>query len=92
MEGASYPTIFISGQVGGRYGVWRSTDDAVSWEQIGGLPVGTLDQVTVVAGDPDSFGRVYLGYKGSGWIYGQPASCNPHPYRFPDEMECYASR
>lgn len=86
--GAPYPTIFLSGQVGGRYGVWRSTDDAATWQQVGGFPVGTLDQVGDVGADPDRFGRVYLGYKGSGWIYGEPASCTPAPYRFPADTEC----
>lgn len=88
--GASYPTIFISGRVGGRYGVWRSTDEARHWQRVGEFPVGTLDQVTVIEGDPDVFGRVYLGYKGSGWRYGTPARCKPGPYRFPDDTECSA--
>jgi hypothetical protein len=39
------------------------------------FPVGRLDQVTAVAADPDVFGRVYLGYAGSGWIWGEPAPC-----------------
>lgn len=73
--GKTYPTIFISGRVFGVYGVWRSLDNAASWQQIAEFPVGTLDQVTVVAADPDVFGRVYLGYSGSGWIWGEPAPC-----------------
>lgn len=89
---ASYPTIFISGRVSGRYGIWRSIDGASSWMQVGRFPVGTLDQVTVIAGDPTSFGRVYLGYKGSGFAYGEPASCNAAPYRFPAETDCHAVR
>jgi photosystem II stability/assembly factor-like uncharacterized protein len=72
---ASYPTIYISGQVGGIYGVWRSVDEGRRWQRLVDFPVGTLDQVTVIAGDPNVFGRVYLGYKGSGWIWGEPAPC-----------------
>lgn len=83
-----YPTIFISGRVSGHYGIWRSTDDAVTWKRVGTFPVGSLDQVTVVGADPDRFGRVYLGYKGSGWIYGEPAPCRITPYQFPSEKEC----
>ena len=79
--GASYPAIYISGQVGGRYGIWRSVDETRSWQQLVDFPVGTLDQVTVIAADPDVFGRVYMGYKGSGWIWGEPAPCSPAPYR-----------
>lgn len=73
--GKSYPTIFISGRVFGVYGVWRSLDNAASWQQLAEFPVGRLDQVTAVAADPDVFGRVYLGYAGSGWIWGEPAPC-----------------
>ena len=79
-RGASYPTLFISGRVGGVYGVWRSVDNAASWQRLGEFPVGTLDQVTAIGADPDVFGRVYLGYKGSGWIWGEPAPCDPRPY------------
>ncbi|MDJ0391463.1 hypothetical protein QMO56_25495 [Roseomonas sp. E05] len=90
-DGAAYPAIFISGRVGGRYGIWRSTDNAARWTRIGGFPAGTLDQVSVVAGDPDRFGRVYLGYKGSGWIYGQPGGCTPAPYDISSTQECHAA-
>jgi photosystem II stability/assembly factor-like uncharacterized protein len=85
---AAYPTIFISGKVGGVYGIWRSIDNATSWAQVGGFPVGTLDQVSVIGADPDVFGRVYVGYKGSSWIYGEPATCSAAAYTFPANSEC----
>lgn len=90
--GTEYPTIFISGRLSGQYGIWRSIDAAATWTQVGHFPVGTLDQVTVIAGDPNSFGRVYVGYKGSGWTYGEPAACRPGPYQFPAESNCHAVR
>jgi photosystem II stability/assembly factor-like uncharacterized protein len=90
--GASYPTIFLSGRVAGEYGIWRSIDAAESWQRVGRFPVGSLDQVTVMEADPDIFGRVYLGFKGSGWIYGMPARCSPAEYRFADASECVAVR
>ncbi len=76
-KGATYPTIFLSGQVDGQYGIWRSIDDAKSWQRLVDFPVGTLDQVSAVGADPDVFGRVYLGYVGSSWIWGEPAVCSP---------------
>ena len=88
--GMSYPAIYVSGRVGGAYGIWRSTDNAASWRRLTGFPVSTLDQVTVIEADKDWFGRVYVGYKGSGWRYGEPASCSPAPYRFPQPSECTA--
>jgi photosystem II stability/assembly factor-like uncharacterized protein len=87
--GAPYPTIFISGQVSGRYGIWRSTDEARSWRSVAEFPIGTLDQVTVIAADPNVFGRVYVGYKGSGWRYGEPSACVARPYSFPANSECF---
>lgn len=74
-RGASYPTIFLSGRLDGKYGIWRSIDDAGTWQRLADFPVGTLDQVTAIGADPDVFGRVYLGYKGSGWVWGEPATC-----------------
>jgi hypothetical protein len=85
--GAAYPAIYISGRVGGSYGIWRSIDSARSWQRLADFPVGTLDNVTAVGADPDVFGRVYLGYQGSSWIWGEPAPCRPAPYRsLADEM------
>lgn len=90
--GARYPTIYISGQVGGVYGVWRSVDDTRSWQQLVDFPMGTLDQVTVIAGDPNVFGRVYLGYRGSGWVWGEPAPCKPAPFMSFATSQCAAVR
>lgn len=86
--GADYPAIFISGQVAGQYGIWRSIDNAKSWQRLAGFPMGTLDQVGPVEGDKDVFGRVYVGYKGSSWLYGEPAPCQPAPFRQGMAKEC----
>ncbi|PJN94122.1 hypothetical protein CNY89_16390, partial [Amaricoccus sp. HAR-UPW-R2A-40] len=88
--GASVPTIFLSGRVDGGYGIWRSTDDAASWRRIGVFPVGSLDQVTVMGADPDRFGRVYVGYMGSGFVYGEPAACEPAPHAAFAAADCSA--
>ena len=78
--GASYPALYVSGRVGGVYGIWRS--------RLVDFPAGSLDQVTVMAADPDVFGRVYLGYKGSGWIWGEPAPCKPAPMSSLATIQC----
>ena len=87
--GAAYPALYIAGRLQGVYGVWRSVDDARSWTRIGQFPVGTLDQVVSMDADKDVFGRVYLGFKGSGWRYGQPSDCTPSPYLFRRTSECF---
>ncbi len=90
--GASYPTIYLAGYVKGTYGLWRSTDDTGSWSNIGKFPVGSLDRVSVVEGDLDKFGRVYIGFGGSGWVYGDPSTCKPAPFRLGDRDECISVR
>jgi hypothetical protein len=84
-----YPAIYVTGRIDGRYGVWRSVDNAVNWVRIGEFPVGALDEVVVMDADKDVFGRVYLGFKGSGWRFGQPSTCKPKPYTFGGGGECY---
>lgn len=91
-KGARYPTIFLSGRVGGEYGIWRSVDDARTWQRLVDFPAGTLDQVSVVGADPDVFGRVYLGYVGSGWIWGEPAPCTPAPLGARADTQCVSVR
>lgn len=86
--GAPYPTIFISGQVRGFYGIWRSVDAAKSWRRLADFPIGRLDQVTVLGADPNVFGRVYIGYMGSGWIYGEPAPCAADLQKTDAESQC----
>jgi hypothetical protein len=72
--GESYPAIYIAGWVSVAeewvWGVWRSIDSCASWTQIGNYPNYSLDHIRAVAGDPDIYGRVYLGLAGSGYLYG----------------------
>lgn len=87
-RGGDYPAIYVSGKVRGTYGIWRSTDNAASWTRLAGFPLGKLDQAIVVEGDKDVFGRVYVGYKGSGWVYGEPAPCRPAPFSRAASEDC----
>jgi photosystem II stability/assembly factor-like uncharacterized protein len=75
-RGANYPAIYISGRVGGGYGIWRSVDNASHWQLLTEFPAGTLDQVSAIEADKTVFGRVYVGYQGSGWMYGEPSKCS----------------
>ena len=49
---------------------WRSDDEGASWSQIGDFPLGRLDEVKAIEGDKDVGGRVYIGFSGSGYVYG----------------------
>ena len=55
-------------------GIFRSTDSGAAWvrinddrNQFGGAPGG------VITGDPEVYGRVYLGTNGRGVLYGDPS-------------------
>ncbi len=88
--GAAYPAIYVAGYISGAYGIWRSTDNAAHWSRIGRFPVGSLDLVTAMEADKDRFGRVYLGFEGSGWAYGEPSGCKPAAFSFADREECFS--
>lgn len=67
----AYPTLFVAGMERQGPGVFRSTDEGRSWERISGYPLGVADWIDAVEGDKDVFGRVYIGFAGSGFAYGQ---------------------
>ena len=71
LAAGGYPTIFMSGKVGGQYGIWRSTDNAATWKRIADYPIGIMDNVQTIEGDPSVFGKVYVGFSGIGFVYGQ---------------------
>ncbi|MGJ4940716.1 beta strand repeat-containing protein [Bradyrhizobium sp. HKCCYLS1011] len=62
-----YPAIYIVGYVNNVYGIWQSIDNAQSWTQIGTYPNSSLDTIKTIAGDPNVFGEVYIGFAGSGY-------------------------
>jgi photosystem II stability/assembly factor-like uncharacterized protein len=70
-SGARYQALYLSGMVKGITGVFRSVDGGETWvrinddqHQFGG------SAISVIAGDPDVYGRVYLGGYGRGVVYG----------------------
>jgi hypothetical protein len=75
-SGSSYPTIYIVGYVNNVYGVWQSTNDAQSWTNIGTYPLGNMEEITSISGDPSVYGEVYIGFKGGGYAY-LPAGWKP---------------
>jgi hypothetical protein len=68
-----YPALYLYGWVNGIGGLWRADniDATPTWTQLTGLyPLNRFDQVKVVEGDNNTFGTVYVGFAGSGFIYG----------------------
>ncbi|MEM9919176.1 MAG: T9SS type A sorting domain-containing protein [Bacteroidota bacterium] len=68
---ANYPTLFIQGRVNGEFGYWMSADEGLSWKNIGTYPKGIYDIANVMEGDPTIPTRVYIGFRGNGFVYGQ---------------------
>jgi hypothetical protein len=69
--GASYPTVFAHARINDQWGIWRSTDEGASWQLIGDYPLGIYDGISVVNGDMNKLGRVYVGLGGNGFAYGE---------------------
>ncbi len=69
--GAGYPALYLVGTIKGEAGIFRSTDVGRHWLRIND------DQhqwglILQIAGDPNRFGRVYVGTHGRGIFYGDP--------------------
>ncbi|MFI8069589.1 RICIN domain-containing protein [Streptomyces sp. NPDC086033] len=73
--GASYQALYLIGTVKDVTGVFRSTDKGATWLRVNddAHQWGSIGGVGVVSGDPDTFGRVYVGTNGRGLQYGDPS-------------------
>jgi hypothetical protein len=73
--GSGYPSIYAYANLSGVHGVYQSNDGGTTWAYINvptsekTWPYRTLDAVTWVSGDMNVYGRVYVGYAGSGSTY-----------------------
>ena len=70
VSGATYPTIFLAGEVGSVRGYYASTDGGNTWRQINDSNHNWYYSGYVITGDPNRVGRVYIGTNGRGIIYG----------------------
>ena len=70
--GQTHPAVFVWGKVGGVEGVFRSDDVGRTWVKIHDERWG-FAELRAMTGDPDRFGRVYLGVHGRGILYGDPS-------------------
>ncbi|MFF5973133.1 RICIN domain-containing protein [Streptomyces sp. NPDC012769] len=73
--GASYQALYLIGTVKDVTGVFRSTDKGATWLRVNddAHQWGAIGGVGVITGDPDTFGRVYVGTNGRGLQYGDPS-------------------
>ncbi|MFI8500023.1 RICIN domain-containing protein [Streptomyces sp. NPDC085524] len=73
--GASYQALYLIGTVKDVTGVFRSTDKGATWLRVNddAHQWGSIGGTGVITGDPDVFGRVYVGTNGRGLQYGDPS-------------------
>ncbi|MET7759602.1 RICIN domain-containing protein [Streptomyces sp. NPDC005389] len=73
--GGSYQALYLIGTVKDVTGVFRSTDQGATWLRVNddAHQWGAIGGVGVVTGDPDTYGRVYVGTNGRGLQYGDPS-------------------
>ncbi|MGW4690019.1 RICIN domain-containing protein [Streptomyces sp. NPDC004244] len=73
--GAPYQALYLIGTVKDVTGVFRSTDKGATWVRVNddAHQWGSIGGVGVITGDPDVFGRVYIGTNGRGLQYGDPS-------------------
>lgn len=69
-DGQSYPSIYVIGFYNHEFGIWRSADNATTWQQIGDHPTGILNKLEYVSGDMNDPDCAYVGFSGTGWAKG----------------------
>lgn len=67
-SGSGY-TVFINGFKSGVKGVYRSDDYGATWTKLANVP--TVNDIDVISGDRQNYGRVFLGTSGRGTFVGQ---------------------
>lgn len=71
-DGASYPTLYVNAKIGGVRGFFRSTDAGQTWTRINDNRNQYGVANTAITGDPERFGRVFIGTNGRGVVMGEP--------------------
>lgn len=82
-SGGGFPVVYAWGSRGGVFGLYMSTNSCALFVILNvptsqqTWPKGTIDFISWVTGDPNVYGRVYVGYRGSGAAYIDKADACP---------------
>lgn len=71
----NYQALYLIGTIKNVTGVFRSTDKGATWLRVNddAHQWGSIGGTGVITGDPDTYGRVYVGTNGRGLQYGDPS-------------------
>ncbi|MGD0786405.1 MAG: fibronectin type III domain-containing protein [Terracidiphilus sp.] len=77
--GDSAYTVYFYGLLASspQWGIFQSTNGGASWNRISYYPTGIYDEPRAMAASQDTFGKVYLGWSGNSFVYGQIAATAP---------------
>ncbi|MGW5329704.1 WD40/YVTN/BNR-like repeat-containing protein [Streptomyces sp. NPDC004014] len=65
-----YPALYAHARIRGTWGVWRSADRGTTWSLVSRYPACYYNGISVVTGDLNVPGRVYVGFAGNGFVQG----------------------
>lgn len=71
MESGGPSVVYLYGTFNDVRGVWRSSDDAATWELVSVAPNGNYQSVKAISGDPDEPGTVFVGFTGTSFMVGR---------------------
>ncbi|WP_150240465.1 cellulose binding domain-containing protein [Nocardiopsis quinghaiensis] len=84
--GADYPAVYTSSRIDGVRGIFRSDDAGQSWVRLNDDQHQWGWTGSVVTGDPNVYGRVYVGTNGRGIVHGDlVGGTDPDPSPDPTE-------
>lgn len=81
--GATYPALYTIAQIHGVRGIFRSDDGGRSWVRINDDQHQYGNIGGAITGDPQIYGRVYVGTNGRGIVYGDIATPTCPPAQLP---------
>jgi hypothetical protein len=87
VAGAQPYTIYLYGKVTGNstWGVFSSTNGGTSWNRVANYPTGIFDRPTCMTASWDTYGTVYVGFKGNSFVYGTTGATAQTIYTAYDE-------
>ncbi|MFV2144417.1 cellulose binding domain-containing protein [Isoptericola sp. G70] len=86
-DGRDHPAVYTSSKIDGVRGIFRSDDAGATWVRINDDDHQYAWTGGAISGDPDVYGRVYVGTNGRGIVVGEFGGTQPEPTPDPTEPD-----